>query len=221
MKIGIIGELTRFEELKQTLPANAETFYDERFLNDALDSFDFVFDLNFDENPGSFDLYLSVSPSVTIFLSSALIELGSLHSMTPLSDNIFGMNCIPGFINRKVKEICYHKEIQKSRFSRIAEKLRWEIAPVKDRVGMVTPRILFMIINEAYYTFQEGTASKKDINTAMKLGTNYPYGPFEWAEKIGVKTVVQMLQNIYEDTKDERYKLCPLLKTASYSIQTK
>jgi 3-hydroxybutyryl-CoA dehydrogenase len=50
----------------------------------------------------------------------------------------------------------------------------------------------------------------------MKLGTNYPFGPFEWCEKLGVKTVVTMLEKIYNDTKDERYKICPLLKSASY-----
>jgi 3-hydroxybutyryl-CoA dehydrogenase len=217
MKIGIIGELTRFEELKQTLPPSAEVFYDKNFLNAALDGFDIVFDLNFDDNQERFDLYLAVSPTVNIILSSALIELGSLHAMIPIKPNIFGMNCIPGFINRNVKEISFHQESQINALKTIGQKLNWEIAPVKDRVGMVTPRILFMIINEAYYTLQESTASKEDINTAMKLGTNYPFGPFEWCEKIGVKTVVRMLQNIYEDTKDERYKLCPLLKTESYS----
>jgi 3-hydroxybutyryl-CoA dehydrogenase len=216
MKIGIIGELTRFEELKQTLPPNVDIVYDDRFLTDSLDSFEFVFDLNFDEHLGMYDLYLDASPKVIIILSSALIELQSIPSQSPLTNNIFGMNCIPGFINRSVKEISYHNESQKPIIDAIASKLNWEIAPVKDRVGMVTPRILFMIINEAYYTLQEGTASKDDIDTAMKLGTNYPYGPFEWCEKIGVKTVVKMLQNIYEDTRDERYKICALLKTESY-----
>jgi len=46
----------------------------------------------------------------------------------------------------------------------------------------------------------------------MKLGTNYPYGPFEWADLIGIKEVYETLHALYEDTKDERYKICPLLK---------
>ena len=77
---------------------------------------------------------------------------------------------------------------------------------------MVTPRIIFMIINEAYYTVQEGTATREDIDQGMKLGTNYPFGPFEWAEKIGLDNVYETLEAIYEDTKEERYKICPLLK---------
>ena len=78
---------------------------------------------------------------------------------------------------------------------------------------MVTPRIIFMIINEACYTVQEGTATMDDIDRAMKLGTNYPYGPFEWADLIGVNDIYETLASIYEDTKDERYKICSLLKS--------
>lgn len=69
-----------------------------------------------------------------------------------------------------------------------------------------------MIINEAYYTVQEGTASRLDIDQAMKLGTNYPYGPFEWCQRIGIKHVYELLEAVYEDTHDERYKICSLLK---------
>jgi 3-hydroxybutyryl-CoA dehydrogenase len=46
----------------------------------------------------------------------------------------------------------------------------------------------------------------------MKLGTNYPLGPFEWAKKIGIENVYLVLDSVYKDTKDERYKICPLLK---------
>ena len=56
-------------------------------------------------------------------------------------------------------------------------------------------------------------ASKEDIDTGMKLGTNYPKGPFEWADEIGLKNIYQTLEAMYEDTKEGRYKICPLLKT--------
>jgi 3-hydroxybutyryl-CoA dehydrogenase len=83
---------------------------------------------------------------------------------------------------------------------------------------MVTPRIIAMIINEAFYTVQEGTATKKDIDTAMKLGVNYPKGPFEFLEQIGVEYIYTMLEAIYNDTKEERYKICPALKKAYLNI---
>ncbi len=91
-------------------------------------------------------------------------------------------------------------------------QMKTEFHLIEDRVGMVSPRVVCMIINEAYYTVQEGTASREDIDLGMKLGTAYPYGPFEWCEKIGVKNVYEVLEALYDDTKDERYKICPLLK---------
>jgi 3-hydroxybutyryl-CoA dehydrogenase len=105
------------------------------------------------------------------------------------------------------------KDADKIMVSKYFEKLSWQTAFVADRVGMVTPRVICMIINEAFYTLQEGTANKTDINLAMRLGTNYPFGPFEWLEKIGVINVYETLNALYHDTLEERYKICPLLKT--------
>lgn len=104
------------------------------------------------------------------------------------------------------------RQDQESRLITTCKELGTGFQIVDDRVGLVTPRIICMIINEAYYTVQEGTAGKEDIDLAMKLGTNYPFGPFEWCQKIGVKNVYELLAAIYNDTKDERYKICPQLK---------
>jgi 3-hydroxybutyryl-CoA dehydrogenase len=68
-----------------------------------------------------------------------------------------------------------------------------------------------MIINEAYLTLQEGTADRADIDLAMKLGTNYPGGPFEWAERWGLGEVSRMLHCLQSATGDPRYKRSQLL----------
>jgi 3-hydroxybutyryl-CoA dehydrogenase len=65
-----------------------------------------------------------------------------------------------------------------------------------DSPGFVTPRAISMIVNEAYHALSEGVSTKAEINTAMKLGTNYPHGPFEWAEIIGLKNIAQLLQEM-------------------------
>jgi 3-hydroxybutyryl-CoA dehydrogenase len=79
---------------------------------------------------------------------------------------------------------------------------------------MVTPRITAMIINEAWFTFGDGISSKEEIDIAMKLGTNYPFGPFEWGEKIGIKDVVHLLTELKRT--GERYVIAPaLLKETS------
>jgi 3-hydroxybutyryl-CoA dehydrogenase len=55
----------------------------------------------------------------------------------------------------------------------------------------------------------------------MKLGTAYPHGPFEWAEMIGIKHVFEVLNALYLDTHDDRYKICSLLKTEYLNSQAK
>jgi 3-hydroxybutyryl-CoA dehydrogenase len=78
-----------------------------------------------------------------------------------------------------------------------------------------------MIINEAYYTVQERTALPEDIDQAMKLGTNYPKGPFEWCREIGINNVYHLLDSMYLDTREERYKICSLLKQEWINSQLK
>jgi len=87
-----------------------------------------------------------------------------------------------------------------------------EIELVQDRIGMVLPRMLCRIINEAAFAITEDIASPQDIDTALKLGVNFPSGPFELAEQIGLKQVYAVLTALYNDVQEERYRISPLLK---------
>ena len=78
--------------------------------------------------------------------------------------------------------------------------------------GFVYPRILAMIINEAWLALEDGLADRDNIDLAMKNGVNYPWGPFEWGEKIGLDKVRTLLDELYTATKNERYRTCSLLK---------
>lgn len=74
------------------------------------------------------------------------------------------------------------------------------------------PRVISMIINEAYFSKEEKLASDHDIDTAMKFGVNYPLGPFEWAQKIGHDKIVLVLDELYQITGDQRYRTSRLLR---------
>lgn len=80
----------------------------------------------------------------------------------------------------------------------------------------ISIRIISMIVNEAYFALGDGISTKAEIDIAMKLGTNYPYGPFEWATIIGLKKIYALLQNLGRD--DARYAIAPLLKYEVESI---
>ncbi len=86
------------------------------------------------------------------------------------------------------------------------------IEVVEDRVALVSPRVLSMIINEASFALAEGVASAEDIDTAMRLGTNYPRGPLAWSDVIGAGTVVAILDALFEEYHEERYRASTLLR---------
>jgi 3-hydroxybutyryl-CoA dehydrogenase len=82
---------------------------------------------------------------------------------------------------------------------------------VADGPGLVRARILSMIINEAATALMDGVASPADIDTAMRLGTNYPRGPLAWGDAIGLDVVLGVLRGLHEEYGEDRYRPCPLL----------
>ncbi len=216
MKILVTGEKERAEELRKRFSAVSDLQLDYTDGDEEEDykDYDAIFDLNFDDDISALEFYapLKEKPvfvnAVKTTLNEAVYATGS-----KVKCRFFGINALPGFLLQSKWEVSLFRKFETPELENLAKQLGFEYLPVEDRVGMVKPRIIFMIINEACYTLQEGTTSIEDIDTSMKLGTNYPYGPFEWCDKTGITTVFETLAALYEDTKDERYKICPLLKT--------
>ncbi|PCJ65211.1 MAG: 3-hydroxyacyl-CoA dehydrogenase [Bacteroidetes bacterium] len=210
MNIAAKGQPNQIEELR-ALISNHPIL---PFKINEIDSYDIIFDLDFDDTPEQIQHYIDlkgkliVVGAVKVQLEEILAEVGTMPSST-----IIGMNALPTFINRSLMECCALNEYDVAIANEKLKAIGIETRFVASRVGLVTPRIVCMIINEAYFTVQEGTASREDIDLGMKLGTAYPKGPFEWSQEIGLEHVYETLEALYQDTKDERYKICPLLKT--------
>ncbi len=92
------------------------------------------------------------------------------------------------------------------------QSLGYEPVRVADGPGLVRARILCCIINEAASALLEQIASPQDIDTAMRLGTNYPRGPLEWADRIGVDTVLHVMEGLFREWGEDRYRPSPLLR---------
>ncbi|QOI96557.1 MAG: 3-hydroxyacyl-CoA dehydrogenase [Flammeovirgaceae bacterium] len=214
MNILVVGNTENLDECKAKWGEHKYTLEgDHREAERFVAGSDLVFDFIIDEEPFQIEIYQE-KPTTRAFLNTAKISLAELSNLADhkIKAHVFGFNGLPTFVNREVLEVCLLNPAHETELNAICKKLNTNYLVVDDRVGMVTPRIICMIINEAYYTVQEGTATREDIDKAMKLGTNYPYGPFEWCQRIGIKHVYELLEAVYEDTHDERYKICPLLK---------
>jgi 3-hydroxybutyryl-CoA dehydrogenase len=133
--------------------------------------------------------------------------------LTPLSvmrGDFVRINGWPGFLSRNIMEAaCSNVALMKNAemlFSRLGRTTEW----VPDEPGFVTPRIVAAIINEAFLALEEKVSREEEIDTAMKLGTNYPYGPFEWGQKIGYGKVYSLLELLGNE--HSRYKPSILMK---------
>ena len=93
----------------------------------------------------------------------------------------------------------------------VSAKMGKETVLVKESPGFVTSRINAMIGNEAFYMLQEGVASARDIDKALKLGLNHPMGPFELVDLVGLDTRLSILQYLHR-TLGEKFRPCPLIE---------
>ncbi len=123
-------------------------------------------------------------------------------------DNFIRLNAWNGFLERDSIEIVAGEQEQKA--DKVLKKMGWKYQSVPDIPGMIAPRVLAMIINEAYFGLGDQISTKAEIDIAMKLGTNYPMGPFEWSEKIGLKKIYALLKKL--SVQDNRYAVAPALE---------
>ena len=140
---------------------------------------------------------------------SLLIVSSVLQNSAALPDNCIRINGWNSFLDKALLEVAGGTLSQRKTMETICEALNRKTEWVKDQVGFIAPRVIASIINEAYYALQEGVSDKSQIDTAMKLGTNYPLGPFAWADKIGLQKIYRLLNVL--STEDARYLPAPLL----------
>lgn len=123
-----------------------------------------------------------------------------------LPDHVLRINGWPGFLKRTTWEIAGKLQPQTEA---VFQYLNIKINPVKDEPGFIAARMIAMIINEAYFALEEKVSTKAAIDIAMKLGTNYPFGPFEWAGLIGTGKIAALLNKL--KIADDRYQPSSLL----------
>jgi len=203
MRLVVLADANQREEL---LSCGADTGLDLVLVN-TLDELrqninaECVIDLLFD---GSSERLAILKKFPTVIINSVI------HSLSQLNVPFVRINAWPGFLQRSIVEAsCMDSDLieqTKNIFSSFNKQICW----LDDYAGFATARVLAAIINEAWFALQENVSTKNEIDIAMKLGTNYPFGPFEWCERIGVKNVYGLLDELART--DSAYEPAALLK---------
>ncbi len=191
--------------LSKPLPANSRVYwYGSDVLPKKADAW---FDLCCDED----------GPAFTDITDHIVFANAVLCTTDMLPKNYVRINAWNGFLERPVVEIAANEHT--AAVKSILDTLGWSFTIVPDVHGMISARIIAMIINEAFFAWGDDVSSKADIDTAMRLGTNYPFGPFEWCEKIGIGHIYQLLITLSKE--DERYTPAPALTNEVAQLNTK
>lgn len=144
--------------------------------------------------------------------SISITEIAAVTKRPQLVAGMHFMNPVPVM---KLVEGIRGLETSDETFNIVAatsEKMGKVFVRAQDYPGFAVNRILMPMINEAVYALYEGVASVKDIDVAMKLGTNQPMGPLELADFIGLDTCLAIMNVLHEGLADTKYRPCPLLK---------
>jgi 3-hydroxybutyryl-CoA dehydrogenase len=153
---------------------------------------DLFIDLDFERHDGKAGRDARIA-ALSVLLPTPIMINAVIHTLADIERPFIRINGWPGFTERPIHELVAPDQDVTRQIGEWYEKLGHSCRLVPDIPGMITARILVTIINEAWYTWEAGVSTKEEIDTAMKLGTNYPYGPFEWGQRIGLARIVSLL----------------------------
>lgn len=151
-----------------------------------------------------------------IFISNtSTLSLTKLAESTKRPDRVIGLHFLTPVPKVPVVEVvkCLHtsnKTVDKIKsFVKTIGKTPVE---VYEYPGFVTTRAIVPLLNEAMHILLEGVATAKDIDTAMKLGYNFQYGPLEMADMMGLDEVLAWMESLWKTLGEPRYRACPILR---------
>ncbi len=158
----------------------------------------------------------SIAKKEAIFVSNtSTLSLTKISEFTSRADKVIGIHFLNPVPKVPVVEIvkCLHTSNETvTKVKDFASKIGKTPVEVYEYPGFVTTRAIVPLLNEAMYILLEGVATAKDIDTAMKLGYNFQYGPLEMADMMGLDEVLAWMETLWKTLGEPRYRACPILR---------
>ena len=142
--------------------------------------------------------------------SLSVTEIAAVTSRPELCIGLHFFNPVPKMKLLEIVRALETSEQTVNACRQVGEKMGKEVVVIRESPGFITSRINAMIGNEAFYMLEQGIASAREIDTAIKLGLNHPMGPFELVDLVGLDVRLSILEYLHR-TLGEKFRPCPLL----------
>ncbi|CDH07731.1 putative 3-hydroxybutyryl-CoA dehydrogenase (Beta-hydroxybutyryl-CoA dehydrogenase) (BHBD) [Xenorhabdus bovienii str. oregonense] len=157
-----------------------------------------------------------IAPHAVLAANTSCIPITKLGSFHKTPSQVIGVHFMnPVYLKHTVEVIVglNTSEQTKARCLEILGMLGKNAVVVKDGPGFVSNRISHLFMNEAAFTIQDGVAQPADVDAIFKQCFGHKMGPLETADLIGIDTVVNSLDVLYQMFQDSKYRVCPLMRT--------
>ena len=154
-------------------------------------------------------------PETILASNTSSLSITEVANATKREDKVIGMHFFNPAPVMKLVEIIRGAKTSQETFDAVkemSEAIKKVPVEVAEAPGFVVNRILIPMINEAVGIYADGVASVEDIDTAMKLGANHPMGPLALGDLIGLDVCLAIMDVLYNETGDSKYRAHTLLK---------
>lgn len=199
-----------------------EDFFDaieSGYVMDELPKIDVAIEIHNEAATAKQELLMNMSYGLkkdALILTSALpVSATQAGAWVPNAKRVVGFSLLPPIRENTVVEVAAGMNTEEKYVKQAVDfwkKIGLECQVVQDGTGLLLGRIIGTMVNEAIYTLYESGSSAKQVDEIVRHGANFPHGPLEWADYIGLDALLGLLDGLFAETNDSRFRPCPLLR---------